>query len=203
MTNMAGNETGKPRSLVESLPRACVHNPHVRLSGQVNADMFRSMLNQLAEIANDAELVAIEISTPGGDAEVGRRLVLEINLARERFKSARFVFIGKTNVYSAGVTLMSAFPQEDRFLSSDAVMLIHCRQLEKTIEISGPMRASLPKLNAVREQIEVGKRVEEADFERLIEGSDIQLEELLEHALHNWYMPADEALRRGLIAGIV
>jgi ATP-dependent protease ClpP protease subunit len=200
---MAGNETAKPRSLVESLSRACVLNPHVRLSGQVNADMLRSMLNQLAEVANNAELVAIEISTPGGDAEVGRRMALEIDLARERLKSTRFVFIGKTNVYSAGVTLMSAFPQEDRFLSSDAVMLIHCRQLEKTIEISGPMRASLPKLNAVREQIEVGKRVEEADFERLIEGSDIQLEELLEHALHNWYMPADEALRRGLIAGIV
>ena len=187
----------------EALPRECILNPHVRLTGEVTADMLRSMLDQLAEISEDEELVAVEISTPGGGAEIGRRMVLEIDLARERLKSTRFVFVGKTNVYSAGVTLMSAFPRKDRFLTHDAVLLIHCRQLDKTIEISGPMRASLPKLQSVQQQIEVGMKYEEDNFRRLIEGSDVGLEELFEKGVHNWYMPAEQALERGLIGGIV
>lgn len=115
----------------------------------------------------------------------------------------RLVFLGKTTVYSAGVTLMAAFPREDRFLTRDAMLLIHVRQLEKTIEIQGPMRASLPQLKSLCHQVEVGMGLEEANFERLLEGSQVPMEELLEKALYNWYVPAEEALERGLIAGII
>jgi hypothetical protein len=83
------------------------------------------------------------------------------------------------------------------------VLLIHGRQLEKSVEISGPMRASLAKVQALREQIKVGLKHEDENFRRLIDGCDIGMDELCEKALHNWYLPADEALERGLVAGLL
>ncbi len=164
--------------------------------------MAESFFDQLAEVPSSDPVIAIEISTLGGDAELARRLVLEIGLARERL-SKRLVFLGKTAVYSAGVTLMSAFPREDRFLTRDAVLLIHGRQLEKTIEVSGPMRASLPQLRAACEQVKLGIRLEEDNFRRIIAGSDVTLEEICSKALHNWYLPAEEALKRKLVAELI
>jgi ATP-dependent protease ClpP protease subunit len=175
----------------------------VSLMGEVTEDMACSLVEQLAKIEAGDEPVTFEISTLGGDAEFARRMVLEVDLARERLKPRRLVFLGKTVVYSAGVTLMSAFPREDRFLTSDATLLIHCRQLDKTVEISGPMRSSLPQVRSLCHQIELGLEREEANFLRLIEGSDVKMGELLEKALCNWYVPAAEALERGLIAGVV
>lgn len=182
--------------------REWILTPQVRLIGEVGSDMLRSMLDQLADLPPDSATIAVEISTNGGEAETARRMMLEVELARERFPSARFVFIGKTNVYSAGVTLMSAFPRDDRFLCREAVLLIHCRQLDKTIELSGPMRSSLPKVRSVVAQIELGMEIEEQNFRQLIEGSDIMLDDLLQKAEHNWYVPAQEALDRKLVAGL-
>jgi hypothetical protein len=65
------------------------------------------------------------------------------------------------------------------------------------------MRASLAKVEALRQQIEVGLRHEEENFRRLIRDCDITMEELCEKALYNWYLTADEALKRGLVAGLV
>ena len=184
-----------------SVPQ-CIAWPQISLVGQINETMVDKFLCQLRKAEESGEDVALEISTQGGDAELGRRMVLEVEDARKRMKQ-RFVFLGKTEVYSAGTTLMSAFPREDRYLTRDAVVMIHCRQLEKTLEISGPLRSSLPKLEALKQQIETGLDLEEQNFRRLIEGSDITLEEVWERALYNWYLPAEEALKRGLVAGIV
>jgi ATP-dependent protease ClpP protease subunit len=186
-----------------ALPRGCVLNPHVRLIGEVCDDMLRLMLDQLAKLSGDEKIVAIEISTLGGDAEIGRRMILEIDLVRERLPKCRFVFVGKSAVYSAGTTLMSAFPVRDRFLTDEAVLLLHSRQLDKTVHLSGPIRSSLPLAEALCHQIRTGIMLEEQHFARLIEGSDVTMDELLEKALYNWYVPAEDALRRGLIAGIV
>jgi ATP-dependent protease ClpP protease subunit len=184
----------------EALP--CLSSPQVSLIGEVDADMVESFLSQTADVPKDDPVVAVEISTLGGDAELARRLVLEVGLARKRL-GKRLVFLGKTCVYSAGVTLMSAFAKEDRYLTRDAVLLIHGRQLDRTIEVSGPMRASLPKLRAACAQVELGLKLEQDNFRRLIEGSDIALEEICDKASHNWYVPAEEALKRGLVAGLV
>lgn len=113
------------------------------------------------------------------------------------------MFVGKSAVYSAGTTLMSAFKREDRFLTADATLLIHCRQLEKTVELAGPIRSSLPLVEALRHQIETGIALEKEHFERLIAGSDVTMAELLEKALYNWYVPAENALQQKLVAGIV
>jgi ATP-dependent protease ClpP protease subunit len=175
----------------------------VSLLGEVTETMACSLVEQLGRVEAGEDPVTVEITTLGGDAEMARRMVLEIDLARARLKPRRLVFLGKTTVYSAGVTLMSAFPREDRFLSRDAMLLIHCRQLDKTVEIAGPMRSSLPQVRSLCHQIELGLELEEANFRRLIEGSDVSLDELLEKALCNWYVPAADAVKRGLVAGLV
>ena len=181
----------------------CLRHPQISLLGEVLEEMVESFLSQLAEAEKGSGDIALQITTPGGDAELGRRLVLEVQDARRRLNSRRFMFLGKTQVYSAGVTLMSAFPCADRYLTRDAVLLIHCRQLEQTVEIDGPMRASLAKVEALRRQIEVGLKHEEENFRRLIEGSDIALDEVCSNAVNNWYMPAAEALERRLVAGLI
>jgi ATP-dependent protease ClpP protease subunit len=186
-----------------ALPRVLVHSPHVRLIGEINDDTLRGLLDQLAALTGEEGTVALEISTLGGDAEIARRMVLEMDLARERLPAVRFVFVGKTAVYSAGVTLMAAFACADRFLTGDAVLLIHCRQLEKTLQLQGPLRGSLPLVEALCHQLKTGIALETENFERLVAGSAIGIDELREKALYNWYVPAEEALARGLIAGIV
>lgn len=181
----------------------CLATPQISLLGEVLEQMVESFLSQLAEAEKGDGDIALQITTPGGDAELGRRMVLEVEEARKRLGRRRFLFLGKTQVYSAGVTLMSAFPCRDRYLTRDAVLLIHGRQLEETIEISGPMRASVAKVKALQEQIEVGLGHEDENFRRLIDDCDITMEELCSKALHNWYLPAEEALRRRLVAGII
>ena len=173
---------------------------HVSLIGEVTDVTARDFLNDLDKAPND-ETVIVEVTTVGGDAELARRLVLDINVRRKSFK--RIVFVGKTQVYSAGVTIMSAFPKADRYLSRDASMLIHCRQLDQTVKISGPMRSSLPKVKALVEQIETALKLEEANFRELIEGSDISIDELLQKAPFNWYLSAEEAHRRGLVHALL
>ena len=183
-------------------PPQCLAWPQISLFGEVGEAMLGTFLDQLRKAEESGEDIALEITTLGGDAELGRRLVLEVEDARRRMR-CRFVFLGKTVVYSAGATLMSAFPREDRYLTRDAVVMIHCRQLDSRVEISGPMRLSLPRIEALKRQIETGLKLEAQGFRRLIEGSDVTLDELWERAVHSWYLPAAEALERGLVAGIV
>lgn len=200
----AGLQTASTQPSSAAAPaRELIHNPTIRLHGTVDDDMLDTFLDGVAKAEGGQGPVAMEVCTLGGDAEVGRRMVLEVGLARERLKGRRLIFIGKTIVYSAGVTIMSAFPREDRFVTSDGVFLIHCRQLNKTLELSGPMRGSLPKVEALCQQLKLGCAMEIDGFERLIAGSDITIDELLEKALHNWYLTAEDALKRKLIAGIL
>ena len=106
-------------------------------------------------------------------------------------------------VYSAAVTVMGAFPREDRFLTGDATLLIHCRKLEKTLELEGPLPASAQRVRQLLSEIGNGLRLEAEGFARLIEGSGISLEEIQRKAADNWYLPAADALDRGLIAGLL
>lgn len=179
------------------------HEPQVSLLGEIDESSVSSLRDQLRKAEEADGPVTVEVATLGGDAEAGRRIVLELDLARQRLANRKLLFLGKTTVYSAGVTIMSAFPRCDRFLSADTMLLIHCRQLEKTLELSGPMRGSRAKVEALLHQIDTGVGLEIDNFRRLIEGSDITMEEITDRALYNWYVPADEALERGLIAGII
>ncbi len=178
------------------------NTPQVRLSGSVDGGMLDSFMSQMAAVPAGDEPIVVELMTLGGGAEIGRRLALEVGIARERF-GRRLVFLGKTAVYSAGVTMMSAFPPADRYLSRDAVLLIHCRQLDMTLQLSGPLKVNAMRLQQTMAEVEIGLRLEEEGFADLIRGSDVPMEELMERAPTNWYVPAAEAVARGMIAAIV
>jgi hypothetical protein len=186
----------------DSTASATLREPQVSLVGRVDEAMLKSLREQLADTPEGDDPITVELTTLGGDAELGRRAMLDIEQARERLRPRRLQFLGKTVVYSAGVTLMSGFAREDRFLTRDAVLLIHCRQLEEDVKLAGPLRTSVPLLKAKVHELETDIRLEIEAFEKLIAGSSIGMDELLEKALHNWYVPAEEALARGLIAAI-
>jgi ATP-dependent protease ClpP protease subunit len=175
----------------------------ISLVGTVDETMAEKLRTGLIEAAEGDSPLTIDMTTLGGDPEMARRMIVEVDAARERMKDRRLVFIGKTVVYSAGCTFMAAFPPADRYLTADATLLIHCRQLQQTIELDGPIRAHLPKLHSMIHQFETGIEMEKENFERLVEGSDIGMDELLEKALYNWYVPASDAHKRGLVAGVI
>lgn len=193
---MARSEDQAPRR-----PPQVLAAPQISLVGDIDKYSVERFLDQLRQAEQAGGDIALEVTTVGGDPEMARRIVLEVDAARLRLKG-RFMFLGKTVVYSAGVTIMSAFPCRDRWLSPGAMLMIHGRKLEKTVEISGPIRASIPMVEALLRQLKTGIAFEEENFRRLIDGCDIEMDELCEQALHNWYLPAKEAVERGLVAGI-
>lgn len=184
------------------IPVALAQAPQVRLLGTVGEGMLSGFHDQLASAEKDEGPIAVEITSTGGDAEIGRRLALEVKLARQRLKR-RLICIGKTVVYSAGATVMGGFPREDRYLTRDAVLLIHCRKLEKTLKLAGPLKASRLRLDQVIAQIDMGLKLEQEGYAAFVEGSDVGIDEVAAKAETGWYIPAEEALARGLVAGIV
>ena len=183
------------------LPPALLH-PHVRLIGVVDYELVRSLAHQLSHIPEDLEEVVIELTTPGGDADLARRMQHEIESWQAR-QRARLLFLGVSQVHSAGVTFMASFPPGNRYLTRDTILLIHGRRLERRIELSGPLRGTLAHLRSLTHQVELGIALEEEGFEQLIRGSDIGFDEIVHHSRFNWYLRAEEALERGLVAGLL
>jgi ATP-dependent Clp protease, protease subunit len=182
-----------------------LENPQLVILGDIEIASTERFLCRLREIEESDDDLVLELTTLGGDAEMARRIVLEIDRVRRQRRArgrGRFLFLGKTIVYSAGITIMAAFPPADRWLSGDTMLMIHGRTLEKTIELSGPIRASLPQVDALHDEIKAGLALEEEGFARLVEGSAVPLEELRAKAAHSWFLSAAEAQRRGLVAGI-
>ena len=176
--------------------------PQVRLHGPICDETLTAFLEQLGEAEQGGGPIAIELTTLGGDADTGRRLALEVRLARERM-GRRLVFVGKTAVYSAGTSMMGGFPVADRYLTKDTVLLLHCRQLERTMELQGPLESARIKLEQALAEVEIGQRLEREGFAAIVAGSDVGIDEICEKALTAWYVPAEEALERRLVAGLV
>src|SRR4051794_7464829 len=104
------------RSDADSEAPAILANPQISLIGDIGEVTVGRFLDQLRQAEQAGGDIALEITTLGGDPEMARRIVLEIDRARARM-TGRFVFLGKTVVYSAGATIMSAFPRKDRWLA--------------------------------------------------------------------------------------
>jgi len=183
-----------------AIPFAALANPQVRLLGQVSEGMVAVFRDQVAASAGEDPL-AIELCTTGGDAEMGRLLAQEVRQLRQTGR--RVVFLGKTTVYSAGVTMMAAFPVADRFLTRDAVLLIHCRRMDEQVHFEGPLKSCLIQAKVHVAKMEAGIELEREGFCELIEGSDVSFNEVTKKAVTNWYVPAQEALDRRLIAGLI
>lgn len=176
--------------------------PTVSLHGPVDDGMLSVWLGALATARTGTGPLVLELTTLGGDAEVGRRMAEDVRLFRER-TGRRALFLGRTTIYSAGVTIMSGFQRADRWLSRDSVLMIHGRKLQKTLDIDGPLRFERPRVEALMAEIDEGLRIERTGFEQLIEGSDVTLEELEKQTIGDWYLTAQQALERRLIAGLV
>jgi ATP-dependent protease ClpP protease subunit len=164
--------------------------------------MFGAFQDRFLEAAEGPDPIVIELSTVGGDADTGRRIAADIRLFRER-TGRNPLFFGKTTVFSAGATIMAGFRREDRWMDRHGVLMVHCRKLARTLELSNFLKAERPRVEALLSEIDIGIEVQTWGFKELIAGSDVSLEELEEKAVENWYLTAEQALQRGLIAGVV
>jgi ATP-dependent protease ClpP protease subunit len=183
-------------------PPELADTPTVSLHGAVDDGMLAVWLDALARARTGSGPLVVELSTTGGDAEVGRRMAEDIRLFRER-TGRRALFLGRTTVYSAGVTVMAGFHRAERWLSKDAVLMIHGRKMQKSLNIDGPLRFERARVEGLMAEIDEGLRIEQAGFEQLIEGSEVTLDELEKQTIGDWYLTAQEALARRLVAGLV
>jgi ATP-dependent protease ClpP protease subunit len=176
--------------------------PSIMLSGAVDHGMYLHFKNCLAN-APQLGLVVVEISTLGGDPEIARLMGEDIRFHSDLYPERRLVFLGRTAVYSAGATFMSFFATENRYVTRGTRIMIHERIITKNIHLAGPLSTCIATLKATLNEIQSSIAIQNEGFQNLILGSDITMEELLEKAPENWYLEANEAQARGLIAAVL
>jgi ATP-dependent protease ClpP protease subunit len=177
-------------------------DPNVRIHGPINDQTVSNFLLDLKAVRDSGEDLYVEIDTPGGDADGGRRMALEIGLFLKH-SGRNGLVVGKNTVYSAGVTVFAAFPKQSRFLCRQAVLLIHERRLEKQVALNGPITSCLQIIREQLALLETAEKLEGEGFAALVAGSHLSLEELRSRALTNCYIMSKEALELGLVADIV
>jgi ATP-dependent protease ClpP protease subunit len=177
--------------------------PNISLNGRISEEAtLPFFLDRLQSVRDAGEDLILELNTIGGDADAAARIALEIRLFI-RHSGRRAFCVGKTVVYSAGVTILAAFPRSCRFLTEDAVLLVHERQLDKSLELKGPIKACVQIVTEQLRMLETAQGQELAGFRALIEDSDLSLDELYAQASKSCYLAAREALGLGLIAEIL
>ncbi len=176
--------------------------PDVRLFGPVDDPMLTTFLASFGEACLAGKDPVVELMTSGGVADVGYRIAEEVRMAERSF-GIKPIFLGKTSVFSAGVTIMSGFPAERRFLASNTTLLIHERRTDKQVHITGQLGASIRVARELVAELEAGLRIQSEGFAHLIEGTDVSYEEVLERAATGWYVTAQEAVNRRLVAGLL
>ncbi len=174
--------------------------PQLRLIGSVDEAMYNEFRNQLSAAPKEGPLV-IALTTLGGNPEVARAMADDVRLLRDAGRS--LCFLGKAAVYSAGATFMAGFPVECRFMTRGTSLLLHERQIARTIQLNGPLRSCIDQLKGALNEIEHSIDIENDGFRALVDGSEVAFEELREKAPDNWYIPSEEAAERGLIAGVI
>jgi hypothetical protein len=189
-------------SIPEEVKAALTGAADIDLVGDIDKAMVGYFLDRLGEATARGGNIVLAMTSSGGDPDLTRRIQLEVERTREEI-AGRFLFLGKSVVYSAAVSVMAAFPCRDRYLTRDTVLLIHGRELDLSLELAGPLRLSRPRVEAVLGEIGLGMKLEEENFLRLIGDSGLGLEEVVEKAMRNWYLTAPEAQALGLVAGIV
>ena len=170
--------------------------PNLSLNGAISEQTLIFVLSRLDAIRSSGDPLIMELNTNGGDADVARRVALEIRFFA-KYSGRKCVCTGKSTIYSAGVAVFPAFPKHARYLTEDAVLLVHERRLQSSLELNGPIKSCL---QIAREQVnflETAERLETESFEELVAGSQMSLGELQSQLVSNCYMTASEALRKG------
>jgi ATP-dependent protease ClpP protease subunit len=181
---------------VEKLKAHDFASPAILLGGPVDYDMYKSFRSQLDRSKKEG-LVVTELSTLGGDPEVARMMGEDIRFHSENSQNARFVFLGKAAIYSAGTTFMSFFSGGNRYLTRGTRLMIHERKLDKQLHINGPLTTCVATVT------EASVAIQNEGFENLIRGSKVTMEEVLSRAPGNWYIEANEAKSLGLVAEVL
>lgn len=75
--------------------------------------------------------------------------------------------------------------------------------MQKQIDFSGPLAANIQLAREMLSQLETARSIEIEGFQELIQGSRLDRETLDRRAQSNFYLRAEEALKLGLIQGIV
>jgi ATP-dependent protease ClpP protease subunit len=192
-------------ALTSALPpelAARLLRPTIRLEGPMDAAMLSSFHQQLDPVLDNPGAILLQLYSEGGDAETGRRLAQEIRLLRSHAGHDMW-FLGATMVASAAVTVMSAFPVSRRWATRDTTFLFHERRMTRDIHLDQALAGCRQILEEAIAEIDNGVRLEEEGFRDLIAGSRMDFDELRKRAASSWYVPADEALRLGLIGGVV
>ena len=173
----------------------------IRLFGKVDETMLSEFFRQQAETRPGKPMV-VELSTSGGNADIGRRIAQEVRLWQD--SGSEVFFLGKTYVFSAGITIMSAFPLSHRFLTRDCELLIHERKMKKDLHLEGALRGCMSAVKDVLAEIESGQRLEREGFAQLVAGTRLSAKDIEDKVYHkDWYLSAGEALEIGLVAGLI
>ena len=114
-----------------------------------------------------------------------------------------FVFLGKAAIYSAGTTFMSFFARNNRYLTRGTRLMVHERKLNKTLNIDGPLTTCIATVKATLHEIQASIEIQNEGFQNLISGSNVTMDQVLDHAPYNWYIEAQEALSLGLIRAVL
>jgi ATP-dependent protease ClpP protease subunit len=191
-----------PASNVQLLPASAFKSPAIALSGVVDYAMYVNFKGQFINAANN-DLIVVELSTLGGDPEVARMMGEDIRFASEMEPNRRFVFLGKAAIYSAGVTFMSFFARQNRYLARGSRLMIHERKLSKHLVIDGPLTTCVAVVKAALNEIEASIAIQNEGFQNLVLGSSVTLEQVLEKAPENWYLEAQEAKSLGLVEAVL
>ena len=187
---------------MNDLQPADFRNPAILLSGHVDDAMYRSFRKQLDE-APAKGLLAIELTTLGGDPEVARMMGEDIRFHSDLDPDRRFVFLGKAAIYSAGTTFLSFFARHNRYLTRGTRLMIHERQFDKEVKLAGPLTSCAAVIRAKLHEIEASIAIQNEGFEYLIKDSKVSREEVLKRATDNWYIEAQEAVELGLIQAVI
>jgi ATP-dependent protease ClpP protease subunit len=169
--------------------------PAVTLAGPIDNAMYDSFRAQFANAPREG-LVVVEVSTLGGDPEVARIIGEDVRFESQIAPARRIVFLGKAAVYSAGVTLMSWFARENRYLT-------HERQHSGALTLSGSLTGCLATVRAKLNELEASIAIQNEGFQNLINGSSVSYDDILRHAAENWYLEAQEAQSLGLIEAVI
>ena len=181
-------------------PDEVLASPQLRLVGHMDESLYKEFRDQLDAAPEQGPLV-IAITTLGGNPEIARAMADDVRLLRQAGRELNF--LGKATVYSAGATFMAGFPVENRYVTVGTRLMVHERHITRTIDLSGPLKSCTDQLKAVLHEIDHSIAIEEEGFRDFVEGSKVEFGEVREKASCNWYIDSEEALERGLIAGVI
>ena len=186
----------------EQLGPEAFATPAIVLSGIMDYAMYGFFRQQLTTAAFEGPVV-IELSTLGGDPEVARVMGEDVRSNSDANPSRRLLFLGKAVVYSAGTTFMSFFAKENRYLTRGTRLMIHERQMTRTLQLNGPLTACRTSLQAVVNEIAASVEIQNENFANLIRGSSVSMDDVIARAATNWYLEANEACELGLVERVL